>query len=94
MTAVLTIDCQPGMGDEMSATAEIRDVAKKKTGESPKRYGTLIRVSDEFAEAMRDLTGLMRTSTAEFADAHLLPVVRKHYRDGLVKKAKEQEGKK
>ena len=37
----------------MSTVAEMPDVAKKKVVEAPKRYGTLIRVSDEFAKALR-----------------------------------------
>jgi hypothetical protein len=76
----------------MSATAETRDVAKKKTGESPKRYGTLIRVSDEFAAALRDVTGFEKSTVAEFADAHLLPVVRKRYRDAVLSVAKRMQG--
>jgi hypothetical protein len=76
----------------MSVVAEIRDVAKKKTAGSPKRYGTLIRVSDEFAAALRDVTGFEKTTVAEFADAVLLPVVRKRYRDDVIREAKRMEG--
>ena len=74
----------------MDAMTEIRSVAKKKT--EPKRYGTLIRVSDEFAAALRELTGFEGSTVAKFADAHLLPVIRKRYREAIIKKAKGLEG--
>jgi hypothetical protein len=76
----------------MNAVAEIQGVARKKAGQAQKRYGTLIRVSDEFAAAMKDVTGFEKVSTAEFADAVLLPVVRKRYRDGVLREAKRMEG--
>lgn len=77
----------------MNAVAEIRDVARKKPqAAAPKRYGTLIRVSDEFAAALRDVTGFEKSTVAEFADAHLLPVVRKRYRDAVLSAAKRMEG--
>jgi hypothetical protein len=75
----------------MSVVVEKRDVAKKKA-EKPKKYGTLIRVSDEFAEALRDVVGFEKTSMAEFADAHLLPMVRKRYRDAVIREARRMEG--
>ena len=80
----------------MAAMAEVRGVAKKKTAGSTKRYGTLVRVSDEFAKALSDATKFEGSSVAEFADAHLLPIVRKRYRDAVLKEAKrmeESEGK-
>lgn len=76
----------------MSAVAEIRDVAKKKASEPQKRYGTLIRVSDEFAAALRDVTGFEKSTVAEFCDAQLLPVVRKRYRESVLKEARRMEG--
>ena len=76
----------------MNAVAEIKDVAGKKPKSAAKRYGTLIRVSDEFAAALRDVTGFEKTTVAEFADAHLLPVVRKRYRDAVLSAAKRIEG--
>jgi hypothetical protein len=66
------------------------DLAKKKT--AAKRYGTLIRVSDVFAEALGDVTRFEKISVAEFADRHLLPVVRKRYRDAVLREAKRMEG--
>jgi hypothetical protein len=76
----------------MSATAETPGVAKKKTGESPKRYGTLIRLSDEFAAALRDVRVFEKSTVAQFADAHLPPVVRKRYRDAVLSLAKCMQG--
>jgi hypothetical protein len=76
----------------MAAPAGVIDMAKKKGGASPKRYGTLVRVSDEFAAALRDACGFEKASVAEFADAHLLPVVRKRYREAVLKEARRMEG--
>jgi hypothetical protein len=76
----------------MGAQAGVLDVAKKKAGAVPKKYGTLIRVSDEFAAALRDVVGFEKTSVAEFADAHLLSVVRKRYRDAILREARRMEG--
>jgi hypothetical protein len=69
-------------------------VAKKKASEKdqPKRYGTLIRVSDEFAEALRRAASFEKISMAEFATAYLLPVVEKRYRDAVLKEARRMEG--
>jgi hypothetical protein len=72
----------------MSALAEMKSVAKKKNVDPHKRSGTLIRVSDELAEALREATSLERSTVAEFGDLHLLPVVRKRYRDVLLEKAR------
>lgn len=68
-------------------------VAKKKSDEKPKRYGTLIRVSDELAAALREATGLEGVSTAEYGDLHILPMVQKRYKEIILKKAKKMEGK-
>jgi hypothetical protein len=76
----------------MVALRGVLDVASKKASAKPKRYGTLIRVSDEFAEALRTVTGFEGSSTAEFADAVLLPIVRKRYREGVIKEARKLEG--
>lgn len=47
------------------------------TDEVPRRpnSGTLIRVSDEFAEAMRTASSFVRLSVAGYADAYLTPVI-------------------
>lgn len=76
----------------MTVVAEVRDVAKKKSAVTPKRYGTLVRVSDEFAKALSEVTRFEGSSVAEFADAHLLPVVRKRYREAVLKEARRMEG--
>jgi len=67
-------------------------MAKKKSASTSKRRGTLIRVSNELADALAEVTGLERNNVADWADAHLLPVVRKLYRDSLIRKAKRLEG--
>ena len=76
------------------AVAEIQKVAKKnkKGDETSKAYGTLIRVSEEFADAMKDAAGFEKVSMADFADAHLLPIVKRRYRDQVVKTARRLEG--
>lgn len=71
-------------------------VAKKKAeskGE-PKRYGTLIRVTDEFAAAIGRSASFENMSISEYATAHLLPVVEKRYRDAILKEARRMEGEK
>jgi hypothetical protein len=67
-------------------------VARKKAPSDLKRYGTLIRVSDEFAEAIRDAASFEKLSVAEFATKHLLDRVRKRYREAVLKEAKRVEG--
>ncbi len=76
----------------MNATAGVLDVAKKKGGTFPKGQGTLIRVSDELADALREVAGLELTSIAKFGDVHLLPIVRRYYREAIIKKARRMEG--
>jgi T5orf172 domain len=69
------------------------DVVEAMAAEKPARkYGSLIRVSAEFAEALADAARIEKMSAGEFADAHLLAVVRKRYREVLVKEAKRVEG--
>lgn len=75
----------------MVGIAEAVGVAKKKGAASPKRYGTLIRVSDAFHAALTDAANFEKVSIAEYADAHLLPLVQKRYRDAVLKVAKRLE---
>jgi hypothetical protein len=75
----------------IGAFLENKDMAKKKAVEENKRKGTLVRVSDEFAEALSDVVGFEKTNVAAFADAHLLPVVRKRYREQVLQKARRME---
>jgi hypothetical protein len=79
----------------MAAVAtEGKTVGKKKStakGEV-RRYGTLIRVSDEFAEALKKAAQFELASMAEFANAVLLPIVEKRYRDAVLREAKRMEG--
>ena len=79
----------------MSATAVGGATVGKKKAEikgPPKRYGTLIRVSDEFAEAIGRAASFEEKSIAEYATAHLLPVVEKRHRDAVIKEAKRMGG--
>lgn len=70
-------------------------VAKKKPTPDPKakRYGTLVRVSDEFADALRRVALFEGISQTLIADTILLPVLEKRYKDAVVKEARRVEGK-
>jgi ribosome-binding protein aMBF1 (putative translation factor) len=70
-------------------------VAKKKSvsGEKPKQYGTLIRVSESFADAIRKASQFQGMSMAGYADEYLLPVVEKKYRDAVLKEAERMKSK-
>jgi hypothetical protein len=48
---------------------------------------TMIRVSSNFAEALKMAASFDRTSIARFADAVLLTPVRDHYREAVVREA-------
>jgi hypothetical protein len=66
----------------------------KKSGKGVKRYGTLIRVSDGFADVLRSASQAERMSMAEFADTYLKATVEKRYRDFVLKEAKRFTGDK
>lgn len=63
-----------------------------KKGGTPKRHGTLIRVSDDFAAAITRAASFKEISVAEFATKHLLPIVERLYRDDVLKEAKRVKG--
>lgn len=67
----------------------------KRPGPKPNPPGTLVRVTDEFADALRDASSFEKLSMAEYATVHLLPIVQRRFKDAVVKKAKrmEEEGK-
>jgi hypothetical protein len=67
------------------------NVAKKKSVKPAKQGGTLIRVSDEFAAAIRDVIGVEHMSTADWLDKHQLASVRKRYREVIARINKEME---
>jgi hypothetical protein len=77
----------------ITATGEIEVAKKKSAKDLPKRYGTLIRVSDKFAESIRRASSFEKASIAEYAETHLLPVIERRYRDAVLKEAKKMEGK-
>jgi hypothetical protein len=75
-------------GDMETAFVEgVRPMATKKV-RAKKQYGKLIRVSDALADALGDATGLEKMTMAEFGDTYLLPVVKRRYREAVLKKAK------
>jgi hypothetical protein len=74
-----------------NTSVQERDVAKKKI-ETTKRYGTLIRVSDKFADILRSASQAERMSMAEFADAYLFAITEKRYRDFVLREAKRIGG--
>lgn len=69
-------------------------MARKRTTpkDEPKVETTLIRVSKTFADTIRDAAGFEKSTVAEFADANLMPVVKKRYDDAILKAAKKIEG--
>lgn len=75
----------------MSAIKEL-DVGRKKAEGKPKRYGTLIRVSDGFAEAITRAASFEKLSVAEFADKYFLALAEKRYRDAVLKEARRMKG--
>ena len=61
----------------------------KKASESK---DAMVRVSTAFAEALKDVVRIEGKSIAEFADDYLLPIVRKRYKDSLMKEARRVSG--
>lgn len=70
-------------------------MSKSRKGDAgpSKRYGTLIRVSDVFAEAIGRASSFEKMSVAEYANAHLLPIVEKLFKDAVVREARRMEDK-
>ena len=56
------------------------------------RQTTLIRVSDEAADVMRDLAGIKHMSVADMLDHYCLELIRKDYRDKVCALARQFEG--
>lgn len=79
----------------MPILVENPSMAKKaaKQEDSGRRYGTLIRVTDEFAEAIKRSASFEGSSIADYANRHLLPIVEKRYRDAVLKEARKMEGR-
>jgi len=76
-----------------SPVAKKKPAANEEAKQEVKQYGTLIRVSDEFAAAIKQASSFEGISMRDFADAQLLPVVLKRYREGVLKEAKRFGGK-
>jgi hypothetical protein len=58
-----------------------------------KQKGALIRVSEEFAEYIKKVAGFDGMSIAEYADRHFMPYAERHYREAVLREAKQMEGK-
>lgn len=58
-----------------------------------KQAGTLIRVSDDFANSIRRAAQFEDISIADFASRYLADVVERVYRDAVVKEAKRFDKK-
>ena len=76
----------------MTTVPENHDMAKKESETAVRKYANLVRVSAEFAEALNDAVRMEKMSAGEFADAHLLPTVRKRYKETVLKEAKRVGG--
>lgn len=57
------------------------------------RAGTLIRVSVEFSEAIKEAASFDKFSISEYATKYLLPIIEKRYKEEIVKKARRLEGR-
>lgn len=64
---------------------------KGKSEPDSKGETTMIRVTVEFAELVRDAAMLDRTSIAEFATEHFQPIAKKRYADAIKRAAKKLE---
>jgi hypothetical protein len=70
----------------------VESVAKKKAGQPSKKPETLIRASEECAAAIGEAARFENVSTSQWLDAHVLPLARRLYRDGVIEKAKRLKG--
>jgi hypothetical protein len=70
-------------------------VKKQEAKEDTRQHTTMVRVSTLLAEGLKSTATMEGISIAEFADVHLLPVVKKRYREILIREMQrlnEQEG--
>lgn len=65
----------------------------KPANEETKRYGTLIRVTVESAETIKEAASFEQISVAEFVTLYLLPVAQKRFKDSVLARAKKMEGR-
>lgn len=80
----------------MSTALASSPVDKKKSDQpkdQAKRYGTLIRVSDRFADALRRITQIEGVSMADYIDAQYLASTEQAYEAAVVAEAKRIERK-
>ena len=78
----------------MSATLSGEPVAKKKASskDDMKKGGTMIRVTDDVAEALRKVCALENMTAAEFSETYYLPVIQKRYRELIAAESKRIGG--
>jgi hypothetical protein len=66
---------------------EMTGMAEKPTP-GDKKAVRMMRVSTEFADAVAKVSQLENLNAAEFVDTHFLPIVRKRYKEAIIKEAK------
>lgn len=80
---------------QLVASPGVKVAKKKTTGDQPaKRYGTLIRVSDAFADRIRKVCALNGRSAADHIDEHFLGQLDDQYTDLLAAETKVMGGTK
>jgi hypothetical protein len=86
---------RPGTPEEPKPGGEAKWAlveAGSKPVEDAKRVGTLVRVTHEFAQALKDAASFEKLTMAQYATAHLLPVVRERHKAAVIREARRMEG--
>jgi hypothetical protein len=60
----------------------------EKPAEGGDKKSRLMRVSTEFADTVQALAGMEKVSAAEFMDAEFLALIKKRYKDAILKEAR------
>lgn len=77
----------------MSSVTKEMAVGKMRSQEGkPRRYGTLIRVTDDAAKMITKAASFEGISVADFVTQYLIPLVEKRYRDAVLKEARKMKG--
>jgi hypothetical protein len=81
--------------DKMDIAILDRPMARKRTSskDEPKKGGTMIRVTEEVAEALRKVCALKNMTAAEFSEAYYLPVIEQCYRELIAAESKRISGR-
>src|SRR5271165_4536966 len=80
-------------GQDGIVPTRVHGTAKKPNSAPAQKNDAMLRRSNAFAEALKDATRIDKTSIAEFADEHLLPVVRERYKPAVIREARRLSGK-